>query len=402
VFDRKKKILVLAFIFIFLTLHLPLYLYYFSEPVATPLSFHAHTFENSDNPFYYLGAIGLGIIGIFMALLGFFCTGDLFYACCRNKLKNRSIIKAVEKGTQPKVDILDDELFSRPIIVDHLKNIFQPDRRQSFYYVVCGEHGSEVGRGVVYVDVPSDVEDFGLAFGKALDFAFEERISFTQLFTRKLGNTNNDYNDLLWKRALKAFNRGAKEYKAKYNKPAVIIYDNVSQLIPKKPKILDTLQCDAKKNADDQIYIAVFVNSEGAVPRRITSKKPPIEIGDLSKEESIKYLTEIHNITKKAEELYQLVGGRILELKDVANYFLSKQAIEDIREKILLEADNKLNSVKILKNQNHHEAGKCVIDALLTSKEINIEEFRELFANEEEYSEASEASVFAFHPSRNT
>ncbi|CAG8763410.1 11421_t:CDS:1, partial [Acaulospora colombiana] len=49
----------------------------------------------------------------------------------------------------------------------------------------------EVGHGVVYVDVPSDVEDFGLAFGKALNFAFEEWISFAQQLTRKLGNTNS-------------------------------------------------------------------------------------------------------------------------------------------------------------------------------------------------------------------
>ncbi|CAG8596027.1 13272_t:CDS:2 [Acaulospora colombiana] len=112
------------------------------------------------------------------------------------------------------------------------------------------------------------------------------------------------------------------------------------------------------------------------------AKKPPIEIGDLNEEESIKYLTEIHKITEKVEELYQLVGGRILELKDVANDFSSGQSIGDIREKILLEAYNKLNSAKILKNQKHHEAGKRVIDALLRSKEINIEEFRKLFENE--------------------
>ncbi|CAG8571086.1 10740_t:CDS:2 [Acaulospora morrowiae] len=237
---------------------------------------------------------------------------------------------------------------------------------------------SKVGRGVVYVDVPACNdnldEEFGVAFG-----------------------------------ALKAFKRGAKVYKAKHGRPAVIVYDNVSQLIPKHPGILDTLQDDAKKSSDDHLYIAVFVSSEGVVPRRVESrsswsraKNPPIEIGDLNEEESIKYLTEIHKITEKAEELYQLVGGRILELKDVATDFLSGQSIEDIREKILLEPHNKLNSAKILEGQKHHEAGKRVIDALLRSKEINIDEFRKLFANEEEYGETLEANMFAFHPSINT
>ncbi|CAG8647772.1 10154_t:CDS:2 [Acaulospora morrowiae] len=406
------------------------------QPVATPLSFHIHTFENFDNPVYYLGVIGLRIIDIFMVLLGFFFTvlgiigifgtlpgffytGYLFYAYCRNKFNDRSLIKVIEKGTRPKVEILDDKLFSRPIIVDYLKNILQPDSDQSFYYVVCGEHGSgkttlfriassEVGRGVVYVDVPSRVEDFGKGFGKALNFAFEERISFTQQLTRKLVDTNGNSNEPVWWRALKAFKRGAKEYKAKYNKPAVIVCDNVSRLVHKNPEVLDILQDDAKDNADEHIYIAVFICSEGAVLRMKSrsswsrAKNPPMEICDLSEEESIKYMTEIHKITEKAGELYQLVGGRILELKSVANDLSSKQFIEDIREKILLKAYNKLYSAKILKNQKHHEAGKRVIDALLRSKEINIEEFRELFANEEKYDDALEANVFSFHPSRNT
>ncbi|CAG8442788.1 5474_t:CDS:2 [Acaulospora morrowiae] len=320
-----------------------------------------------------------------------------------NKFNNRSLIKAIEKGTRPKTEVSVDNFISRHIIVDYLKNILQPDSDQSFYYVDCGEHGSgkttlvriassEVGRGVIYVDVPSDVEDFGLAFGKALNFAFEERISFTQQLTRKLGNTNGNRDDLLWKRALKAFKRGAKEYKAKYNKPAVIVYDNVSRLVHKNPEILDILQDDSKDNADDNIYIAVFVSSEGSVSRIMESRsswsraKTPMEIGDLSEEESIKYQTEIYMIIEKAEELYQLVGGRILELKDVVSDFLSKQSIE----------------AKLLKGQEHHEAGKRIIDALLNSKEISIKEFRDLFADEKEHGGVLEANVFAYNPSRDT
>ncbi|RHZ77683.1 hypothetical protein Glove_174g104 [Diversispora epigaea] len=99
-----------------------------------------------------------------------------------------------------------------------------------------------------------------------------------------------------------------------------------------------------------------------------------MEIGDLSKEKSMKYLAEMHKITK-AEKLYELVGGRILELKAVAYAFSSGKSIE---------------------------AGKRVINALLSSKEISIEKFKKLFANEEEYGEVLEANVFAFHPSKNT
>ncbi|RHZ49950.1 hypothetical protein Glove_508g88 [Diversispora epigaea] len=366
----------------------------------------------------------LGIIGILVVLFSFFCSKDLFYTYYRNKYKDlfytyyrnkyndRRLIKAIEKGTRLKADI---SVIPRTLIVEHLKSIFQPDSNQSFYHVICGEYGSgkttlvklAVSCGVIYVDIPSYIEDFGLAFGKALNFSFEEWISFPQL-SRKLGDIYEDFNKTLWWRALKAFKRGARAYKAKYNKPAVIIYDNVDRLVHKNLEILDILQDDAKDNADDRIYIAVFISSEDTILRRMKSRSSwsraemPMEIGGLNKEESMKYLAEKHKITEEAEKLYELVGGHILGLTAVAHDFLLGKSIEDIGAKILLDAYDKFNSAKLLEDQKHHEAGKRVIDALLSSKEISIEKFKELFANEEEYGEVLEANVFAFHPSRNT
>ncbi|RHZ87448.1 hypothetical protein Glove_34g20 [Diversispora epigaea] len=363
--------------------------------------------------------IVLGFLGILLALLGFFCTGDLFYACYRDKYNNKLLIKTLEKGTQPKTTISDDKFFPRRTVVKQLKKLFRPDKDHSFYHVVCGEHGTgkttlvkiasrKVGSGVIYVDVPSRVEDFGVAFGKALNFAFEERISFSKQLIRKLSNTINGSDGPMWWRALKAFKRIAEVYKAKHGKPAVIVYDNVSRLIHENPKILDNLQDDAKDNADDQIYIAVFVSNEGVVLRRMESRstwsraKPPMKIGDLSKEESMKYLTEKRKISETTEELYELVGGRILELKEVADDFLEGKTLEDIKKEKLKETRKKFKSAKLLENQKHYKAGKCAINALLKSKEIDVDVFRKLFTNEEEYDEVLEANVFAYYPSRDT
>ena len=72
-------------------------------------------------------------------------------------------------------------------------------------------------------------------------------------------------------RALRAFEHAAEVYKKKNpcHQPPVIVYDNVGRL---DPKILDKLQDDAKDNADKRKYIAVFVSSEGSVPRRMQCK----------------------------------------------------------------------------------------------------------------------------------
>ena len=65
--------------------------------------------------------------------------------------------------------------------------------------------------------------------------------------------------------------------------------------------------------------------------------RAPIEIGDISREESLNYLINRHGIktvkegkidTTDAEKLYDLVGGRILDLKSVADEYQQGQSIE--------------------------------------------------------------------------
>ena len=116
---------------------------------------------------------------------------DFLYAWYLNSRNERLLNNTVEKGTRPNVK-KENKLVPRPDIVERLKKILQPDEDESSYYVVCGEHGTgkttltriasrEVGQGVIYVEVPpdaKDIEQFGIAFGKSLNFTFEEHISF--------------------------------------------------------------------------------------------------------------------------------------------------------------------------------------------------------------------------------
>ena len=112
---------------------------------------------------------------------------------------NHRLYKTIEKGTQPIIDASNDESFvPRTEITNQLKVIFKPPKNRSTYHLICGEFGTgktqlvkkalkEIGHGIIYVDVPSDVEDFGIAFGEALNFTFEESISLG----RQLIGTNN-------------------------------------------------------------------------------------------------------------------------------------------------------------------------------------------------------------------
>ncbi|CAJ0746182.1 8876_t:CDS:2 [Entrophospora sp. SA101] len=351
-----------------------------------------------------------------------FISVDLLYAWYRNWHNERLITNTIEKGTRPETDVSDDEFVPRPLVVERLKRIFQPYKNQSFYHMVCGEHGTgkttltrisakEVGQGVIYVDIPANIMQLGEAIGKAINFSFEEDISFTaQLLRKILGDTSKKIDYPEWVRALDAFKHASIIYKKKYGKPPIIVYDNISQLVYKNPEILDILQDDAKNNADDRKYIAVFVSSEGSVPRRMESrnswsraKKPVMEIGDLSEKESMDYLVNKRKISSsEANKIYELVGGRIVELKTVADDFLAGQSFKVIKQQILREVEKKFQSAQLLQKQPHHEVGKHIISALLDSKELSFTAFMEFFNKYEDANEVLETNVFAYHPEKNT
>jgi len=61
------------------------------------------------------------------------------------------------------------------------------------------------------------------------------------------------------------------------------------------------------------------------------AETPVMEIGDLSKEESMEYLINKRKINEaEAKKLYELVGGCILELKAVSDDFFAGKSFEGI------------------------------------------------------------------------
>jgi Cdc6-like AAA superfamily ATPase len=158
---------------------------------------------------------------IFMILI----SGNLLYAWHRNSYNESLLNETLEKGTQPDVGIEEDELVPRPEIVERLKKILLPHKYQSFYYIVYGEHGTgktvltsivsrkvgedkkrgiQGGHGVIYVNIPPNTpkvqdfdEEFGKAFGNALNFKFEENISFSAQLMRKIFGDHDTSRELI-------------------------------------------------------------------------------------------------------------------------------------------------------------------------------------------------------------
>ena len=166
-----------------LTLHIFFY-FYFSKSLTPPrISSKKTVFDPI-------------VVGLSISFFGFII-GDVLFALFINMYNRRCLDKIVEKGTRPVVGVSDDKLIPRPEIIERLKNILQPCKDQSSYYVVCGEHGTgkttltriasnEVGCGVIYVDIPANFEELGEAFRKAINFASVDHVSLLGRLMRKI------------------------------------------------------------------------------------------------------------------------------------------------------------------------------------------------------------------------
>ncbi|CAG8749583.1 1912_t:CDS:2, partial [Funneliformis caledonium] len=164
---------------------------------------------------------------------------------------------------------------------------------------------------------------------------------------------------------------------------------------------------------------------EGSVPRRMETRsawsraeKPVMEISDLSEKESKDYLikrctikeekkgkfirTECKINDEQVNELYKLVGGRAVDLKDVANKFLAGHSLEVIKQQVLTEVETKFQSAQLLPNDPHYEVGKCIISDLLEYKEISFLTFKKYFNKTDELNEVLESNIFAYYLTKNT
>ena len=139
-------------------------------------------------------------------------TGDCIYYMWMISSNNRRVNKTMEKGTQPQDKVSEDKFIPRYEIMVQLRKIFQPDEDQSSYYVIYGEHGTgkttlikrvarEIGKGVIYIDIPEDFNKLGEEFGKAINFKFEEDVKNSMLISRLkqkfFGNNNKDIGKII-------------------------------------------------------------------------------------------------------------------------------------------------------------------------------------------------------------
>ncbi|CAF4391179.1 unnamed protein product, partial [Rotaria sp. Silwood2] len=192
------------------------------------------------------------------------------------QVKNDYEIKSTfQNGSCPNFKFKEEQLLERKLLLNSLITILTPvaDKLVSSYFIVLGEHGVEkstlirqtartVCRGVIYVDVPSNVDKFGLAFARTIKFDFKEHIRLSTWIESKMFGSSPDEGTHYFQ---------TKDFfdDKKYGCVPVLILDNCDTLANKDPKVLEILQDTAKTAIDDSSWITVFVTSVGIAPEQM-------------------------------------------------------------------------------------------------------------------------------------
>ncbi|CAF0788321.1 unnamed protein product [Didymodactylos carnosus] len=266
-------------------------------------------------------------------------------------------------GSCPNIKIKKEELIERKEIFDSLVSILRPveDKLVSSYYVILGQHGvgkttlvrracRDIGQGVIYVDVPANTDKFGSMFAIAINFNFKENIQLSTWIENKMfGAPPDEGKQESWERVLDSFEKYAHKFKKQFGLVPVLVIDNVNLLAENKPEVLKIFQENAKNAIDNSAYVTVFVSSGTKTPEQmegrssITRCSSFIEIGDLTKDEAMEYLTKKREIKEEdAKILIELYNGRIKSLQNAASKIqrgvpaetIERTTLEDIRRKV--------------------------------------------------------------------
>ncbi|KAI9869222.1 MAG: hypothetical protein M1813_000010 [Trichoglossum hirsutum] len=143
------------------------------------------------------------------------------------------------------------------------------------------------------------------------------------------------------------FSDFAAKYKQEHGKIPVLIIDNADRLAKSKPEILDALQDYAKEATDERTATVVFVSGEGFLPRmRARSAMSRcgmiLEVGDIGKEEALKYLGDRGIKGEQASQIYELYGGRIVHLDRTVNQMQIDPTFQRVKSSAFTEARWKL------------------------------------------------------------
>jgi hypothetical protein len=116
----------------------------------------------------------------------------------------------------------------------------------------------------------------------------------------------------------------------------------------------------------------------------------------VSKEEALQYLKCRGIDEKQAAQIHELIGGRMIHLKIIADEITSGTTLKEIRETMFDTAESQLKSAKIFPKYCYHKEGAAIIRELLKKGSISQRTFYDQ-VGVDTGNKFLETNVFAFH-----
>jgi hypothetical protein len=116
----------------------------------------------------------------------------------------------------------------------------------------------------------------------------------------------------------------------------------------------------------------------------------------VSKEEALQYLKLREIDEEQAAQIHELVGGRMIHLKAVADDIKGNGTIEDVRKAMFSKAKGQLTSAEVLSDSRYHKDGAKIIHELIKKGSISENAYYSLIGRDIG-NKLLEKDIFAYH-----
>jgi hypothetical protein len=116
----------------------------------------------------------------------------------------------------------------------------------------------------------------------------------------------------------------------------------------------------------------------------------------VSREEALQYLKLRKIDEEQAAQIHELVGGRMIHLKSIADDIKSNRTLEDVRSAIFSKAKGQLASAEMLSGSRYYKDGAKIVHELIKKGSISEDTYYSLVGRDTG-NKLLETNIFAYH-----
>lgn len=352
---------------------------------------------------------------------------DAVYAWYIESNRIPRIVRAFEKGSKhlTPLEKREHKYYPRPNIERELRSVISPPFFQSFNFIT-GEHGTgkttavrsvcqQIGAGVVYTFLPpaATEQDVVETIGEAVNYDFDPPGGFWHRIRTRVFNYIPVRKEVGLKQVLGDVAIAADRYQRKWNRPASLVIDNITDLVDNDSPTFEHLAKYAKYEGNQGRLAVTFVTSESDTPHPLATSSETFRFGDvfevpdLTDDEALEYLKGISKKEIIYKEAVDFVGGRMNLLLEADKLMGMGKSVQYVRKKLIGEAVEQIKGEEFFirgrATQRQAEAWNAIIRILDSPYcEEPADNFSKSISEPKWEAQFLYGHIFSYHPTRRT